>query len=403
MIKFTCQPPHIRANKIKMGLDTLNYRDNEQMNQFGMKVSNEMTVVQARVLPTPTINYHNSSREASFAPKGGSWNLRDKKVASGATLSSWSVLVFGSDREFPMESVKHFIRELINTCVDTGMNIPNKQPPIMHTNPQGNIEESLKQAWVRAGTAAKAKPQLVLCVLPNTGVQLYGSIKCAGDTIIGVVTQCIQSRHMLQAKKQYCANVCLKINVKLGGTNSYLSPKQNLFLSDKTSILMGADVTHPPPDSNRPSIAALCASMDTRASRYAASIRQQTSRTEIIADLANMVKDLLKTFYQTSGKKPERILFYRDGVSEGQFGQVLEGEIKAVKCICFTILLFIFTFLNKLLIIFIFDDQLHVNLLTQNIHLQLHLLLFKNVIMHVSSQLTKMTRIELATVHLEPS
>ncbi|GBB98146.1 hypothetical protein RclHR1_03150009 [Rhizophagus clarus] len=333
MIKFTCQHPNIRSNKIKTGFGMLNYRENEQMSQFKMEVSNEMITVRARVLPPPTINYHPSSKDASFAPRDGVWNLRFKKVVSGATLGSWSVLVFGSEHEFPTQSVQRFVRELVTTCSDTGMNIPNKNPPILHANPQGNVEESLKQAWIRAGNAAKLRPQLVLCILPNTGIQLYGSIKCAGDTVIGVVTQCIQGRHM-QAGKQYCANVCLKINVKLGGTNSFLAPKQNPFLYEKPSILMGADVTHPPHGSSRPSIAALCASMDSRASRYAASIRQQASRTEIISDLANMVKDMLKTFYHTSGKKPERILFYRDGVSEGQFEQVLNGEIKAVKSAC---------------------------------------------------------------------
>src|ERR1044072_7698547 len=89
-----------------------------------------------------------------------------------------------------------------------------------------------------------------------------------------------------------------------------------------------------------PSIAALCASMDAKASRYAASIRVQSGRTEIIADLANMVKELLKTFYQTCGRKPDRILFYRDGVSEGQFGQVLKSEINAVRCIVSSIYFF---------------------------------------------------------------
>ena len=76
--------------------------------------------------------------------------------------------------------------------------------------------------------------------------------------------------------------------------------------------------------------------MDARASRYSASIRIQSGRTEIIADLANMVKELLKTFYQTCGRKPDRILFYRDGVSEGQFSQVLKTEINAVRgIICY--------------------------------------------------------------------
>ena len=44
-----------------------------------------------------------------------------------------------------------------------------------------------------------------------------------------------------------------------------------------------------------------------------------------------MVKELLKAFYRTCNKKPERILFYRDGISEGLFKTVVEGEVKAIK------------------------------------------------------------------------
>ncbi|CAG8654669.1 2339_t:CDS:2, partial [Scutellospora calospora] len=87
-------------------------------------------------------------------------------------------------------------------------------------------------------------------------------------------------------------------------------------------------------DHSRPSIAAICASLDAKASRYSAAVRVQTGRTEIIADLTNMVKDLLRNFYQSCGRKPERILFYRDGVSEGQFAQVLDGEINALRAAC---------------------------------------------------------------------
>lgn len=310
MIRYVCNLPHIRANKIRKGIDILNYRSNDHMNQFGMKVSNEMTTIQARILPTPTINYNSSSKDASFIPKNGIWNLADKKVPKGASIYSWSVLVFGSEREYPVITVQQFLRVLINAGIDLGMNIINRYPPIMHTNPQSNIEGSLNKSWIKAGETAKAKPQLILCILPNTGIQLYGSIKCVGDTIIGVATQCVQSKCMLQANKQYYANVCLKINVKLSGMNCSISPNQVPFISDKPTILMGADVTHPSHDSNCPSIAALCASMDARASRYATTIRHQASRTEFISDLSSMVKEMLKAFYQSSGKKPERILFY---------------------------------------------------------------------------------------------
>src|SRR5947208_17154635 len=88
MMKFTCQPPHIRANNINQGLQILNYRQNEYLREFGLQVNNEMVSVQARVLPAPKIQYHPSSREATITPKDGSWNMRNKKVATGATLGS---------------------------------------------------------------------------------------------------------------------------------------------------------------------------------------------------------------------------------------------------------------------------------------------------------------------------
>ena len=39
-------------------------------------------------------------------------------------------------------------------------------------------------------------------------------------------------------------------------------------------------------------------------------------------------------FYEMSKMKPERIVFYRDGVSEGQFEMVLNKEITAMQRAC---------------------------------------------------------------------
>ena len=39
-----------------------------------------------------------------------------------------------------------------------------------------------------------------------------------------------------------------------------------------------------------------------------------------------MVREMLIQFYQTTRFKPSKIIFYRDGVSEGQFQQVRRGR-----------------------------------------------------------------------------
>src|SRR2546430_9558186 len=120
MIKYACNSPNIRANKIKKGIDILNYRSNDHMNQFGMKVSNEMTTVQARILPTPTINYNSSSKNESFIPKNGIWNLADKKVAKGGSKHSRTGNGFRSAPEYPGLTVTIILRMLHTAGLELG-------------------------------------------------------------------------------------------------------------------------------------------------------------------------------------------------------------------------------------------------------------------------------------------
>ncbi|CAO3587528.1 unnamed protein product [Absidia cylindrospora] len=332
MIKFTCHKPNVRANKIQQALPSLKYKENEHIQAFGITISPEMAVTKARVLNSPRVSYHATSQDANFTPASGSWSLRGKKLAMGATLKSWSVLSFARIND---PTIERFIRELTQKFIEAGMNVVMKNPPIASADPQGNIENAMKAAYLRTKNHAKFTPQLIVCILPTLSSNLYPEIKRISDTILGIPTQCLQSKHIAEAKKQYCANVCLKVNTKLGGYNHIVDKSQLPFINQKPTIIFGADVTHPGPgEINRPSIAALTASMDSTASKYASSIRIQAGRTEIIADLGNMVKDMLKMFFGNCGFKPQQILFYRDGVSEGQFSQVLDQEVAAIHAAC---------------------------------------------------------------------
>lgn len=98
------------------------------------------------------------------------------------------------------------------------------------------------------------------------------------------------------------------------------------------TMLVGIDVSHAEPGSDRESMAAVVASMDGRASQYCAHLSSQTSRVEMVAMLEPAMKALLTTFKQkNNGKMPAHIVVYRDGVSEGQFDLVLEHELVPIK------------------------------------------------------------------------
>ena len=49
-------------------------------------------------------------------------------------------------------------------------------------------------------------------------------VKRVGDTMLGIATQCVQSKNVIKLHSQTISNLCLKINAKLGGINSILAP-----------------------------------------------------------------------------------------------------------------------------------------------------------------------------------
>lgn len=104
---------------------------------------------------------------------------------------------------------------------------------------------------------------------------------------------------------------------------------------NRPCMIMGADVTHPSPDSQGiPSVAAVTASHDPKAFKYNICWRLQPPTVEIIEDLEEITREHLLYFFKMTNIKPERIVFFRDGVSEGQFEQVKRSEILAIRRAC---------------------------------------------------------------------
>ena len=79
--------------------------------------------------------------------------------------------------------------------------------------------------------------QLIMAILPERDEQIYPEIKRLGDNVIGIPTQCVQSKHVHRTNPQVCAHIALKINSKLGGINHVIDPGEkspvfeNLLLS----------------------------------------------------------------------------------------------------------------------------------------------------------------------------
>ncbi|XP_077291860.1 protein argonaute-1 isoform X11 [Arctopsyche grandis] len=342
MIKATARSAPDREREINNLVRRADFNNDSYVQEFGLTISNHMMEVRGRVLPPPKLQYGGrisslggqmvacSQSKQQALPNQGVWDMRGKQFFTGVEIRVWAIACFAPQRTVREDALKNFTQQLQKISNDAGMPIIGQPCFCKYATGPDQVEpmfKYLKSTFVSL--------QLVVVVLPGK-TPVYAEVKRVGDTVLGMATQCVQAKNVNKTSPQTLSNLCLKINVKLGGINSILVPSLRPKVFNEPVIFLGADVTHPPAgDNKKPSIAAVVGSMDAHPSRYAATVRVQQHRQEIIQEMSSMVRELLIMFYKsTGGFKPHRIIMYRDGVSEGQFIHVLQHELTAVREAC---------------------------------------------------------------------
>lgn len=334
LIRASAIPAPDRREKINRTVRDRAFDRDPFAKQFGIAISPDMQRLEGRVLDAPTIQYKD---ERTASPKFGAWEQTAPYYAAGQ-IQALVIVTFGMETN--SADLRRFFGMLQQIGRQNGIVFPDPSRCVQCHNPEdvGRILE----------TSKRDVPALnfVLVVLNDNrrNTVMYNELKKAGDIRLGIATQAVLGKNVFACKPQTVANLCLKINAKVGGTNNIINPtnltvKSEQYLGKLTAapvIVFGADVTHPAPQNKQhPSIAAVVASYNRSLTRYAAVIGVQNHREEIIANMREHVYQLLLNFFRENrGKKPGKIIFYRDGVGEGQFDQVLLREMRDIQAAC---------------------------------------------------------------------
>ncbi|GAA6005920.1 hypothetical protein JCM10207_007275 [Rhodosporidiobolus poonsookiae] len=338
ILRFTTIKPRERLGMIQQSVQHIYPTNNpaamQAFQQWQLQLNPRPIELEARVLPPPAVSY---AGQNPIRPLEGAWNLKGQRLAKPVQIERWVVFVFASQRDLPLQQAQQSIDSLAQALRALGVGVSDSKPQIHYTpsqlRPIDDDVSSFIRSKVRPPNAGPSfqPPQLLVCYLPTKPNPFYATIKRFGDKTVGVATQCLNIPKVRRADLQYYGNVSLKINVKLGGTNA--SATLGSIVS-KPTIIFGADVSHAAPGSVEPSIAGVVASMDQRITKYASRVSVQRSRQEHIEELAQMVYGLLSDFRENVKVKPEQLIFFRDGLSEGQFPQALHHELNAIRLAC---------------------------------------------------------------------
>ena len=323
-------------------------KNDETAKLFGISsVSPEPLSVRATILPQAKLMYGNGE----FDPKlTGAWNMANKTFARAAPAATFLIMV--CDRLLDARAVGALEAEFENAASRLGM----KFRPLRAFDDRRDVSRDNANTEEIVNQAKNAGADILIVILSDRNHKDdYSYTKLVADKL-GLPTQCLKSKNVFQKKpNQYETSVLLKINTKLGGVNHTLinridpgrkmtgdkynpnnssevfqdPPASLSWVFNKPTMFMGIDVSHPEGHGDAPSISAVVGSMDRYGMQYACKIYiQDRDRSEIVDKVHQATLDLMNTFKaRNNGVLPEQIIVYRDGVSEGQFQEMLESEL----------------------------------------------------------------------------
>jgi len=338
MIRYAVRKPWENARSIlNEGVSTVGLDENTNllMRSFGLTITPGLLKVPGRILNGPKVIYKGNK---TADPRFGSWNMINIKFNIGASLAKWSAVMITlpyKSGSFDGQGLAAVMQEFHQGLIKIGVNASPPLPP-QRLQLNGPEDASLGPYLQKAASGL----DLLFIVLPEANIPLYKRIKTLADKDYGLHTICSVGSKLAKdrGRDQYIANVALKFNLKLGGTNQVVENKNLGIIDQNKTMVVGIDVTHPSPGSasNAPSVSAMVASVDKTLGQWPATLRIQRARQENVDDLAEMLKSRLN-LWKTKGKHtafPENILIYRDGVSEGQYDMVLSQELPQLRKAC---------------------------------------------------------------------
>jgi hypothetical protein len=276
---------------------------------MGFETDTKLLNVPAKLLKLPVLYYANTkdNRRYSKIPKEASWNLAGDGFAEVGIMDKLNVWCmdgyYFKDRTETADAAMlqgNMIARLRDHGIRTAPgNIGYGAGPQLHDF-IGN------GAVIRGYTGPRAQgKKTTLVVLANDDIENYAQVKRLADLTYGVQVVCalggsisyVEKPNNYQAagfEKRHLSNLAMKFNIKSGGQNHVLSSAElQKFLGKErdSTVIFGADVTHPPTGSlaGYPSIACVVASIDKEFQNYPGSMRLQAGRQEACVSVCHLL------------------------------------------------------------------------------------------------------------------
>ncbi|EHB06014.1 Piwi-like protein 2 [Heterocephalus glaber] len=291
---------------------------NNELMRWGLCLQKDIHKIEGRVLPMERINLRNTSfitsQELSFVKEV----TRDPSILT-IPMHFWALFY----PKKAMDQARELVNMLEKIAGPIGMHM---SPPAWVELKDDRIETYIRT--IQSVLGVEGKIQVVVCIITGTRDDLYGAIKKLCCVQSPVPSQVINVRTIGQPARlrSVAQKILLQINCKLGGE------LWGVDIPLKQLMVIGMDVYHDPSRGMR-SVVGFVASINLTLTKWYSRVVFQMPHQEIVDSLKLCLVSALKKFYEVNHCLPEKIVVYRDGVSDGQLKTVANYEIAQLqKC-----------------------------------------------------------------------
>ncbi|XP_071338262.1 piwi-like protein 2 isoform X2 [Trachinotus anak] len=290
----------------------------KELSRWGLEIGSEILMIKGRTLPLETICLQSSS----FATTADvSWSrevVRDASISS-IPLNIWAIF-------YPRRCAEQ-AEELVSTFKKVAGPIGVRlERPIRVELRDDRTETYVKS--IHSQLTSEPNMQLVVCIMVGNRDDLYSAIKKLCCVKSPIPSQAINVRTISQQQKlkSVAQKILLQINSKLGGE------LWTVTVPLKHLMVVGVDVHHDTSKAHQ-SVMGFVASVNSSLTRWYSRVTFQTPTEELINGFRVCLLAALQKYYEVNHNLPEKIVVYRDGVSDSQLKMVEQYEIpQLIKC-----------------------------------------------------------------------
>ncbi|CAL8131375.1 unnamed protein product, partial [Orchesella dallaii] len=245
--------------------------------------------------------------------------FRDKPMLSSVPLNKWVIIYPGA----AMWCVDKIVTYMQRVSKPLHFTIAN---PLELIKISGDQPHEYVKAIDEVMNKYKGNVQLLFVILPRQVVEAYSAIKKRASLEFGVPSQCFVAKTAQNDKRlmSVCTKLVVQMNAKLGGV------PWKVAIPPKDLMVVGFDAHHTKKTTGR-SIGAMVASTSETHGKYFSTSSSLSTRTDLSENVCADFTKCLHAWKRINGQLPDKIIFYRDGVGQGQLVHVFETELSNIK------------------------------------------------------------------------